>query len=71
MSDDRGRGNVNDAALVFEQVVRAFNGRKVLEKVSSSVTRGETLCIHAFRPRAICIRAQHCTLLHAAGGLGP
>jgi phospholipid/cholesterol/gamma-HCH transport system ATP-binding protein len=34
-----------DAAIVFEHVDKAFNGRKVLDRVSFSVARGETLCI--------------------------
>ncbi len=45
MSANRGRGDPDDAAIAFEQVDKAFNGRKVLDKVSFSVARGETLCI--------------------------
>src|ERR1700740_1225883 len=45
MTDNRGRGNLDDAAIVFEQVDKAFSGRKVLNKVSFAVARGETLCI--------------------------
>jgi phospholipid/cholesterol/gamma-HCH transport system ATP-binding protein len=44
MSDASGRGDPG-AAIVFEQVDKAFSGRKVLDKVSFSVARGETLCI--------------------------
>jgi phospholipid/cholesterol/gamma-HCH transport system ATP-binding protein len=45
MKDNRGHADLNDAPIVFAQVDKAFNGRKVLDKVSFSVTRGETLCI--------------------------
>jgi phospholipid/cholesterol/gamma-HCH transport system ATP-binding protein len=45
MSDNRGRGDLNGAAIEFEQVDKAFNGRKVLDKVSFWISRGETLCI--------------------------
>src|SRR5580692_1714861 len=40
-----GRGGPDDPAIAFDQVDKAFNGRKVLDKVSFSVARGETLCI--------------------------
>jgi phospholipid/cholesterol/gamma-HCH transport system ATP-binding protein len=45
MSDNCGPDNLEDAAIVFEQVDKAFNGRKVLDQVSFAVARGETLCI--------------------------
>jgi phospholipid/cholesterol/gamma-HCH transport system ATP-binding protein len=45
MSDNGGRGGQLDAAIAFEQVDKAFGGRKVLDKVSFSVARGEVLCI--------------------------
>lgn len=45
MSLNRSRGDPADAAIAFEQVDKAFNGRKVLDKVSFSVARGEALCI--------------------------
>jgi phospholipid/cholesterol/gamma-HCH transport system ATP-binding protein len=45
MSDDGGRTGQGDAAIAFEQVDKGFTGRKVLDKVSFSVARGETLCI--------------------------
>jgi phospholipid/cholesterol/gamma-HCH transport system ATP-binding protein len=45
MSDNGGRAGRGDAAIVFEQVDKGFNGRKVLDLVSFSVARGEALCI--------------------------
>ncbi len=45
MSDNGGRGSQHHAAIAFEQVDKGFNGRKVLDKVSFSVARGEVLCI--------------------------
>lgn len=45
MSDESGRGDSDAAAIAFEQVDKAFSGRKVIDKVSFSVSRGETLCI--------------------------
>jgi phospholipid/cholesterol/gamma-HCH transport system ATP-binding protein len=45
MSDNHGRGDLDAPAIVFEQVNKAFSGRKVLDKVSFAVARGETLCI--------------------------
>jgi len=44
MIGNRDRGEL-DSAIVFEHVDKAFNGRKVLDRVSFSVARGETLCI--------------------------
>ncbi len=45
MSDNGGPNGRHDAAIAFEQVDKGFNGRKVLDKVSFSVARGEVLCI--------------------------
>lgn len=45
MSGDGEGGGQQDAAIVFEQVDKGFNGRRVLDKVSFSVARGEVLCI--------------------------
>ncbi len=45
MSDNGGPNGQHDAAIAFEQVDKGFNGRKVLDKVSFSVARGEVLCI--------------------------
>ena len=45
MSNSLGRADLDDAAIEFEHVDKAFNGRKVLDKVSFSVNRLETLCI--------------------------
>ena len=45
MSNNRSHGDVESAAIVFEQVDKAFNGKEVLDKVSFSVARGEALCI--------------------------
>jgi phospholipid/cholesterol/gamma-HCH transport system ATP-binding protein len=44
MSDNRGRGG-RDPVIAFEQVEKGFSGRKVLDKVSFSVARGEVLCV--------------------------
>ena len=43
MSETDKRGAPHPIA--FEQVEKGFNGRKVLDKVSFSVARGEALCI--------------------------
>jgi phospholipid/cholesterol/gamma-HCH transport system ATP-binding protein len=41
-----GSGYMSDGvAIAFEQVDKGFSGRKVLDKVSFSVARGEALCI--------------------------
>ncbi|HEY4049552.1 MAG TPA: ATP-binding cassette domain-containing protein [Acidobacteriaceae bacterium] len=45
MSDNGSRGGQDNAAIAFERVDKGFNGRKVLDKVSFSVARGEALCI--------------------------
>jgi phospholipid/cholesterol/gamma-HCH transport system ATP-binding protein len=45
MSDNGNHGGQRDTAIEFEQVDKGFNGRKVLDKVSFSVARGEVLCI--------------------------
>jgi phospholipid/cholesterol/gamma-HCH transport system ATP-binding protein len=45
MRDNGDRGGLDNAVIEFEQVDKAFNGRRVLDKVSFSVSRGETLCI--------------------------
>ena len=45
MSDNGGPGGQHDAAIEFQQVDKGFNGRKVLDKVSFAVARGEALCI--------------------------
>src|SRR6201998_2520233 len=45
MSNSLGRADLDNAAIEFEHVDKAFNGRKVLDKVSFSVNRLETLCI--------------------------
>jgi phospholipid/cholesterol/gamma-HCH transport system ATP-binding protein len=42
---DNGQTKNDEIAIVFEQVDKGFNGRKVLDKVSFSVARGEALCI--------------------------
>ena len=49
MSGNVGRGDLEDAAIVFDRVDKAFSGRKVLDKVSFSVARGETLCVTGTR----------------------
>ena len=38
-------GQASGAAIAFEAVEKGFDGRKVLDKVSFTVTRGEALCI--------------------------
>jgi phospholipid/cholesterol/gamma-HCH transport system ATP-binding protein len=45
MNINRDHGSLEPAAIAFAQVDKAFSGRKVLDKVSFSVARGETLCI--------------------------
>jgi phospholipid/cholesterol/gamma-HCH transport system ATP-binding protein len=45
MNDTIRRGDFENTAIVFEQVDKGFNGRKVLDTVSFSVAHGETLCI--------------------------
>jgi phospholipid/cholesterol/gamma-HCH transport system ATP-binding protein len=38
-------GQAGGAAIAFEQVEKGFDGRKILDKVSFTVARGEALCI--------------------------
>jgi phospholipid/cholesterol/gamma-HCH transport system ATP-binding protein len=42
---DNGQTKNDEIAIAFEQVEKGFVGRKVLDKVSFSVARGEALCI--------------------------
>jgi phospholipid/cholesterol/gamma-HCH transport system ATP-binding protein len=45
MNDNGDGGSEPDTAIRFEQVEKGFNGRKVLDRVSFSVARGDALCI--------------------------
>jgi phospholipid/cholesterol/gamma-HCH transport system ATP-binding protein len=38
-------GEASGTAIAFEQVEKGFDGRKILDKVSFTVARGEALCI--------------------------
>ena len=45
MTDDTRQDEKDEAAIVFEEVVKSFGDRKVLDGISFSVAAGEALCI--------------------------